>query len=68
MENSSLIVEIITFLEDSRQPHYYCEDGWYNCPKNPEGSWNDAWKNGKCNCGADEYNKKLDELLLKLSL
>jgi len=57
--------EIIDFLEESRREHYYCEDCFYTCPLHPEeleySSWHDD--NKKCNCGADEYNAKLDRIL-----
>ena len=38
--------------------HYYCEDGWYSCPKAEEGCANDM-EGDECNCGAETYNIKL---------
>jgi hypothetical protein len=61
----TLLVEIREFLEKSRQPHYYCEDSWYSCPKAEDGCAND--KITECNCGADEYNAKLDIILQKIN-
>jgi len=42
--------------------HYYCEDCWYSCPKAEDGCCNDAYKKDECNCGADEHNKRVEEL------
>lgn len=49
-------------LEQLRQSHYECEDCWYSCPKS------DACCNDEaasvCNCGADQHNALVDEILL----
>ncbi len=58
---------VAPFLENSRKHHYYCEDSWYSCPKNEDGCADDN-AGTECNCGADEYNKELDELLSKINL
>jgi len=45
--------------------HYYCEDSYYSCPLSCEGCSNDSYPEGTCNCGADEHNAKILELLGK---
>lgn len=45
----------------AQRTHYYCEDCWYTCPKHPEGCCNDS-DGPECNCGADDHNKKVEEL------
>lgn len=44
-----------------KREHYTCEDCWYSCPLSEDGCC-DGRSRG-CNCGADEHNKKVDELL-----
>jgi len=56
------IEELITFLNECRSGHYYCEDNWYSCPKAEDGCA-DTTKGTKCNCGADSLNKDLDEAI-----
>jgi hypothetical protein len=42
-------------------PHHYCDaDGWYSCPKHPEGCL-DPYQT-QCNCGADAHNRRVEEL------
>ena len=53
--------DVREFLENTRMSHHYCDDSWYSCPKHPDGCANEELT--ECNCGADEYNKKLDEIL-----
>jgi len=48
------------------QTHYSCEDSWYSCPKSENGCYNDAYPDDECNCGADEHNKKVNELYEKI--
>jgi hypothetical protein len=48
-------------LQSLRRSHYICDDCWYSCPKSGE-CCNDA-ADGKCNCGADEHNAKIDAAL-----
>lgn len=59
--------EILEFLKDSRKEHTTADwiggdegGGWSGCMK-------DRFDTDPCDCGADEYNKKLDELLKKIS-
>jgi len=42
--------------------HYYCEDSWYSCPRAEEGCA-DSSQGDECNCGADDYNKEIEEVL-----
>lgn len=58
--------ELIPELEALKLPHHVCEDGWYSCPKSGE-CYNDSVDTSRCNCGADEHNQKVDELIQKLS-
>ena len=64
--DSALYEDLVTFLENSRRSHYYCEDYWYSCPKHPYGCA-DSWAGDECNCGADEYNAKLDRMIERLT-
>ncbi len=45
--------------------HLYCEDSWYSCPLHPDGCADE--RQAGCNCGAEDHNKKIDELLETLS-
>jgi len=50
-------------LEAARLPHYInVEDCWYSCPLSGE-CCNGGAESGKCDCGADEHNAKIDEAL-----
>lgn len=55
-------MNIIEELEKLKRHHNYCEDPWYSCPKNPDGCANEA-DGDDCNCGADKYNSKIDEII-----
>jgi hypothetical protein len=46
--------------------HYYCEDCWYSCPLAEDGCCDDLVNKDKCNCGADEHNKKVEEIYKSL--
>lgn len=52
----------IKLVEMAKQPHYTCDDPWYNCPLSEEGCRNDALDHGKCNCGADKHNEEVSRL------
>ena len=54
---------IIEEFEKLRKKHYYCEDCWYSCPKAEDGCCNEDFSDNKCNCGADEHNAILDEII-----
>lgn len=51
-------------LLESKRHHYYCEDCWYSCPKSEDGSCN-SFKDGECDCGAEEFNRELEEFIAK---
>jgi hypothetical protein len=46
-------------LRDSKRKHRYCEDSWYSCPKSEDGCANEN-EGTDCNCGADEWNARID--------
>ena len=58
--HESAVRELANKLRESRIEHYYCEDTWYNCPAYTE---EDEVVDGECDCGADKWNAKIDELL-----
>lgn len=41
------------------------EDNWYSCPKAPDGCSDDE-QGTECNCGADNFNVKVAELLKQI--
>lgn len=53
---------IIKQIELLKIQHYYCEDTWYSCPKHPDGCADGSLKE-ECNCGADDHNDKVDEII-----
>ena len=55
-------MNVIKELESLKRRHHYCEDPWYSCPKEEDGCMNELEGN-ECNCGADEDNIKIDELI-----
>lgn len=57
--------EILPTLERARRGHYYCEDGWYSCPKAEDGCY-DKRQGTECNCGADEKNAALVSVIAAL--
>jgi hypothetical protein len=61
---NTVLAEVLSFLEGSKRKHYYCDDCWYTCPKHPEGCCNSE-EPDRCNCGADEYNGQVDELVAR---
>lgn len=58
-----VVAQLRQTLQEVRWRHEMCEDGWYSCPKCPEGCLNDAMPKDKCSCGADYYNKIIDVAL-----
>ncbi|KKU25461.1 MAG: hypothetical protein UX37_C0022G0025 [Microgenomates group bacterium GW2011_GWA2_46_16] len=57
----SFLTDLMTLRSLAIRQHYYCEDCWYSCPKALDGCCDDS-QGDECNCGADEENKKIDEL------
>jgi hypothetical protein len=51
-------------MEKLRRSDYTCDDCWYSCPKS--GDWDYCGEESRdiCNCGADDHNATLDEILL----
>ena len=52
----------VEFLQSMKRKHYYCEDGYYSCPKAEDGCWNDG-SGTDCDCGADEFNAEIDSVI-----
>ena len=50
-----------------RREHYSCEDPWYSCPRSDDGCLNEG-EGTECNCGADNFNALLDDLLTGMKL
>lgn len=61
-EPTEQMVEAIELLRLSRREHLYVEDCWYSCPKATDGCCDDS-QGDACNCGADEWNARLDAFL-----
>ena len=66
---------LIDRLNKLHRQHYVCvEDCWYTCPMvvGEDGEslccsdLNDG-EHSECNCGADEFNKELDEIIQLVS-
>lgn len=57
-----------TDLDALRRPHSVCDDSHYTCPQSPE-AWVEAGVvRGKCDCGADTHNAKIDALIASLAM
>ena len=56
---------IIDLAGESLRQHNYCEDGWYSCPKGIDGCA-DSSAGDECNCGADQHNAKVSEVLIEI--
>lgn len=61
-----IISEVISLLKECKDAHYYCDDGWYSCPKDPSGCVNSSLPD-ECNCGAESHNKQVDIMIDKAS-
>ena len=57
--------EMRAAVESLRRQHRYVEDGYYSCPKAPDGCWDDT-QGDECNCGADAHNATVDRVLAAL--
>jgi hypothetical protein len=66
MSNKSLETLIDELKKLAIRSHYYCEDSWYSCPLAADGCANDSIDKTKCNCYADEHNKKVEEIYEKI--
>ena len=67
LESIDLLSGLYKMAELAKLAHFYSEDSWYSCPLSEDGCSNDDFPKDKCNCGADEHNKKVDELLISLT-
>jgi hypothetical protein len=53
---SSDLLDAVSELKTlALKEHYYCEDGWYSCPKADE-----------CNCGAEAHNAKVEDIFARI--
>lgn len=50
--------KIYAMLQALKQQHYSCDDGWYSCPKSPDGCANDE-AGSDCTCGVDDVNARI---------
>ena len=69
----SILSKVNELMSLAIQEHYYCEDdSYYSCPLArdplaPNGYYDIAEVlESECNCGADEHNAKVYELVAKL--
>jgi hypothetical protein len=61
IEDKLELIHVLTKL--AHQGHFWCDgDNWYSCPKAPYGC-DDESEGDECNCGADEHNEKVAEVL-----
>jgi hypothetical protein len=60
-------MDVIKEVLSLKRRHRYCEDSWYSCPM-AEGGCADDDAGDKCNCGAEEYNAKIDEIVEELRI
>lgn len=58
-------MDIFIELEKLRRGHYSCDDCWYSCPKSDEGCCS-HFTHTECDCGAEESNEVLDEIIAYL--
>jgi hypothetical protein len=63
---SSDLLDAVSELKTlALKEHYYCEDGWYSCPKAEGGCFNDA-AGDECNCGAEAHNAKVEDIFARI--
>ena len=56
--------KLIAMAQALRMGHFGCSDEFYNCPAHPDYCGKNRER--RCDCGADEHNVKLDELISEL--
>ena len=56
------IKKIRRLVVQLRREHNECEDPFYTCPKHP-----DSYKTGVCECGKDDDDKIIDEIIVLLA-
>jgi len=64
-EADAALIEVGALLKESKRSHLDCPDCWYSCAIL---TCNDSRKSEICDCGADKWNAKVDELLQKYYL
>jgi len=55
-------IDLIEALTRLKMEHHVSEDCWYTCPKSEE-CCNDVRQGRECDCGADDHNKILYEIM-----
>jgi hypothetical protein len=56
----------ILLAKSLKRDHYHNDDdSWYSCPMHPE--YGGECNGCGCECGADDHNKKVDELISVLN-
>ena len=61
--------ELIELVNKLRRQHYVClEDCWFSCPLATYDDGESAYcgESAGCNCGADEHNRIVDEVIKRL--
>lgn len=60
---------IIELVKQLRRKHYVADDCWYSCPFAVNEYGDSAYCGNypdRCDCGVDEHNKIVDEVLVRL--
>lgn len=60
-------VDAIKQAQALKRSHRMVDDCWYSCPKSAEGCCDDS-QGDECNCGTDDYNKRIDRLIQTLKV
>lgn len=63
--------ELIELVNKLRRQHYVClEDCWFSCPLATYDDGESAYcgESAGCNCGADEHNRIVDEVIKRLKV
>ena len=56
---------MVKLLRESIKPHHHCDDSWYCCPRCQHSDHGKSYigPSDLCDCGADEWNKKVEAVL-----
>lgn len=54
--------ELLSLIEESRREHVYDSEATWVCPAADKENWPDG---RECECGADEWNAKVDAIIAK---
>lgn len=64
-DKDETIAQLRGLLLESKRKHYLADwDHWYSCPKAEGGCGDPQWDKDECNCGADDWNAKVDAALV----